>query len=86
MKKYMCKLGSFLEATIQEIECERETDSSVWIGGRRNAKRSEWSNYFDTWEEAHSSLLEAAERKATSARLALDRANGVMGNIKGMSR
>lgn len=86
MKKYVCELGMFSSPKITEVECEKETVSSVWIGGRRSAKRSEWKNYFDTWEDAHKALLESANKKLASAKLALDRVKGICENIKCMSR
>jgi len=59
MKKYFAQIQKrwSCQAEIKEIEVERETDSSVWINGRRNAKRSDWGNYYDTWQEAHDALL-----------------------------
>ena len=48
---------------ITPVECERETDSSVFIKGRRNAKRSTYECYYDTWDEAHSALVDAARHK-----------------------
>ena len=88
MKKYTCKLGSYLGlgAAIKEIECERQTDFFVWINGRRYSKRSEWINYFDSWEEAYAALLKVAERQIADARLELERANRVLLDIKRMSR
>ena len=86
MKKYVCILGNFLEVKIHEIECERETDYFVWINGSRRAKVSEWDNYFDTWEDAYSSLLKAAERKVDAASVSLDISNKVLDNIKKLSR
>lgn len=69
---------------IEKIEVERETDSSVWINGRRHYKRSVNEKYFDTWELAHACLLSRAEQKAADARMRLGRANGELGNVKGM--
>jgi len=59
MKKYKVRINKqwSCEAEIEEVEVERETDKSVWIDGRRNMKESDWANYYDTWEEAHSNLL-----------------------------
>jgi multidrug efflux pump subunit AcrA (membrane-fusion protein) len=73
------------EAKITQVEVERETDISVWINGHRNAKRSEWNNYYDTWEEAKAALQAKAQSQVDSLRLQLERAKGALGNIKGMS-
>ena len=78
------RTGGFGKNLIEEIEVERETDSSVWINGRRNAKNSSLHKYCDTWGEAHLFLLEKAERSLESARRSLERAQGEYGNIKGM--
>lgn len=78
---------------IEAVEVERETESSVWVvdtwrgergNTRRHAKRSDWDNYFDTWEEAKAFLMAQAEAKVTAARRALDSANGELGNVKGL--
>ena len=54
---------------IEKAEVERETESSVWIGGRRSAKISSYECYFDTFGEAKSYLLDMARKH-------LERANG----------
>lgn len=75
-----------LEARIERVEIERETEKSVWICGNRNAKRSEWYNYYDTWEDAHKALLNQQKACVDSLRLRLERSKGVLGNIKGMKK
>lgn len=82
MKKHMTSYGS----RIIEVEVERETESSVWVKGRRHNKRSEYENYWDSWEDAHSFLLQNAERWVEGARLRLERAKGEYGQIKGMKK
>ena len=37
---------------IRPVQVKRETETTVIIAGRRNAKRSMYDNFFDTWEEA----------------------------------
>lgn len=71
---------------ITAIEIERETDSSVWIGGRRSAKSTEYDNYFDTWDEAHKFLLDKAGALLDAARHRLQQAQAAHGNIKGMKQ
>jgi len=84
MLKY--KTQGFFDTRIDAVECERETDVSVFVGGRRNAKRSQYDNYFDTWEEAHSFLLKKADNEVIAARNTLQRMNARLGNIKGMKK
>jgi hypothetical protein len=78
---------------IESVEVERETEQSVWVCGvwhgkkvapRRHSKRSDWDNYFDTWEEAKAFLLANAERKVAHARRELEIANSELGNVKGL--
>ncbi len=59
MKKYVVTGYSrySVKPKIKEVEVERETDKTVWINGRRNAKISEWHNYFDTRGEAKGHLI-----------------------------
>lgn len=63
---------------------ERETDTSVFIGGRRNTKITAYRAYHDTWDQAHAYLLEGAERELAQARRALEVAQTRRDNIKGM--
>lgn len=72
MVKYKV-IPSHLRPEITAVECERETASSVFINGRRKAKRSTYENYYDTWDEAYSALIAAANYKAEYARAQLDR-------------
>jgi hypothetical protein len=69
--KYKVRLGRYPQPQIQTVECERETDYWVWIGSRRYAKFSAGCYYFDSWEEAHAALLEAAKRSLDNAKHAL---------------
>ncbi len=71
---------------IKPVEIERETDASVFIKGRRRAKRSSCESYFDTWEEAKAHLMSVAESKLNSARRELERCQGYYGNIKGLKK
>lgn len=76
MQKY--KLTAWLHGDprgcIVPVEVDRESDSSVWIGGRRCAKLSGYESYFDTFEEARSRLLEQAEERVAGHRRDLEKA------------
>jgi hypothetical protein len=75
---------------IEALEVLRETNSQVVraVGSnaieRREAKRSEHYNWFDTWGEAHAFLIERAEAEVQTLRNKLEQAKGRLGNIKGM--
>jgi hypothetical protein len=84
MKKYQA--SHYFRMDIIEVEVEKETDSSVWVKGHRNAKRSADATYCDTWDEAHNILLEKAQIRVDDARNRLNHANDVLGNVKGMKK
>jgi hypothetical protein len=46
------------DSQVYTVEVEKETASSVWIKGHRNAKVSEYSQYFDTELLAWQSLID----------------------------
>ncbi len=69
---------------IETVEIEKETAVSVWIKGRRNAKRSYWRNYHDTWKDAKQFIMDAAEEKVSQLRLQLELEKGKQANIKGL--
>jgi hypothetical protein len=79
-KATKCTWGKMIEP----VQVEKETASSVWINGRRNAKRTSYENYFDTWEEAKEFLTEYAENMLATARRSLETAQGFAGNVKGL--
>lgn len=71
---------------IEPVTVQKFTSGSVWIDGRRNARVIEWQGHFQTWEEAHAHLLSQANLDVLQARNALQRAQDVLGNIRGMKR
>lgn len=57
MIKYEAMNGMY-RSTIVKHEIERESDSFVWIkNGRRQAVKSQYSQFFNTWNEAHNFLI-----------------------------
>ena len=74
MIKYACRISHWgLDPEIKPIEVERETDNSVWVKGKRQAKKSDGRNYYDTWQEAHSALLDAAVGRVDNLTYAVKR-------------
>lgn len=75
MKWYNAKSGYSMG--IQEVEIDKETDQSVWIKGRRNAKRSSYDNFFPTYEEAyvfiHGKVCEEIEKRRQQLKWAEDK-------------
>ncbi|MGZ3351739.1 MAG: hypothetical protein ACXU89_22660 [Xanthobacteraceae bacterium] len=88
---------SFSADKIEEIEVVRETEQSVFlpvnarflagkkgVNERRDAKRSTYVQYHDTWADAHAFLVGKAQREVESLRSRLEQAKGKLGQIKGM--
>jgi hypothetical protein len=78
-------------AEINALEILRETEKQVVLAPKhtkgkesRENKKSDWQCWFDTWEQAHDFLVSEAQKKVDSLRLELKKANGCLGNIKGM--
>lgn len=69
---------------IERVEVDRETESSVFINGRRSAKVSGYENFHDSWAAAHACLLAKHQLQVNQLRRQLEAANGKLGNIKGM--
>lgn len=76
---------------IEALEVERETDKQVVLpaseGCRsiRENKVSDWSNWHDTWDDAHAFLVKEAEREVESLRMRLEKSKGKLGQLKGMT-
>jgi len=51
MIKYRTRFGK-----LEAIEVGRETAKMVYVNGYREGKRSEWSNYYDSFDEAKETL------------------------------
>ena len=90
MIKYMARVGY---AEIKPIDVVRETEKCIWIeretyGGdvrqSRSSKSSSYENYFDSFGEAKTFLMEHAQRKLDSAIRSLEKAQGYHGNVKGL--
>jgi hypothetical protein len=83
---------------IEQVECSKITDKSVFIVAEPNWKGemhqhskpqresifSQYRSYHKTWADVHAWLLAKAERDVAAARFRLERAQGEHGRIKGM--
>lgn len=49
------------EPRITVVEAERQSFRSIWVNGRRFAKRSYYTNFWTSWVEAHAFLFKHAE-------------------------
>jgi len=77
---------------IEALAVAKETAKQVayeteWYGERierREAKDSDHHSWHATWNEAHSRVVADAQKKVDGLRRQLERANGELGNAKGM--
>ena len=72
--------------TIRAVRVLRETAHQVVLADCTpgNARRAKANTYFPTWAEAHAHMLRMTQRELDAARVALARAQGRHGNVKGM--
>ena len=83
---------------IEQVECSKVTEKSVFIVAEPNWKgemyrlrkpqreniASAYRSYHKTWADAHAALLAKAELELDAARSRLERAQNEHGRIKGM--
>ena len=69
---------------IHAVDVDRANETSVFIGGKRKARRSSWETYHETWDAAHDFLLEAARMSHQHAQRNLDRARSALEAVKAM--
>ncbi|GAB1407704.1 hypothetical protein MASR1M8_16230 [Thermomonas brevis] len=76
---------------IKAFEVLRTTEKQVVLpnlhrkgGEEREAKETEWYTWHETWEAAHARIVADAQKKVDILRRQLERANGELGNAKGM--
>ena len=59
--------------TITARSCTGETkDFYTFFDGGRSAKRSQWNNYFPSWQEAKQFIVEKREQELASAKRKTD--------------
>ena len=56
---------------IELVEVERETESCVWINGRKNSKATSYECYHDTAEQAKQHIIAEAQKEVDAAKNAL---------------
>lgn len=77
---------------IEEVEVVKHTEKCVWYKYdwfgkeevRKAAKISGGNHYFESWQEAHSFLLDRYERKVQSLKQATHEANSLLGQVRKM--
>lgn len=81
MEKF--RTGGF-RSLIESVEIERETDTNVWINGRRSSKSTNYHKFFNTWDEAKAALVAKAERDLSNAKRTVDRARSTLEAMKAL--
>jgi hypothetical protein len=89
MIKYRSQFGK-----IEPVEIFRETEKQVVLvsrndatkEGRKEAKRTSWSNYHDTWEDAHKFLVDEASDDVDRKKRSLSSAEKELAKIQGMKK
>lgn len=90
-QKYMYEVG--WDDIINKVEIERETKLTVWVkrkhfGGRTNIercrKKSDYSMFFDTWEQAHMYIVEKWQSRFDYLKNQTDEASSKLEQFKAM--
>ncbi len=76
--KYYRLNPSWCIEVIEAVEVDRETESSVWIKGRRNSKLSSYENYFPTFSQAKEFAVARSTRAVEVAQRRLDSENAAL--------
>jgi DNA-binding transcriptional regulator GbsR (MarR family) len=69
----MYKAESWITEKIITIKVGKVTEKSIWVGGSRRARYSAYDNYFKTFDEAKTFLIEQAQKKVDIASATLAR-------------
>jgi len=74
---------------IEAIEVLRETEKQVVLSGkmeRRENKRSDWSNWHDTFDDARNFLIDLSEKEIKTLQSRIDGENLRLSRIKAMTQ
>lgn len=89
------RIARFAAGSIERVECTRETADFVFLLRRtyptgvkevRHAKRSQYECYYNTWEEAHASLVSETERTLRTAERALANAQSMTAKVAALTK
>lgn len=78
MSETWYKTGGYGRSLIEPVEIERFTDACVWIKGRRNARSTDFYNFYPTWQGAKDALVAKAEAKLERAKAEVERARSAL--------
>ncbi len=79
MTKFKTGLGK-----IERVECDRETETMVWVNGRGYKKLTSYESYFDSWNEAKAHMIRRAEEDVKWHERQLDAAKSKLANARAL--
>lgn len=80
MKKYLARFSS-----IWLVEVEKESESCVWIRGRKRLKTSSYESYFDTFEDAKASIVSECNAQVERYKKQLHAAKSALGSAEALT-
>ena len=89
------RTGRYAYNIIEPVVVVKSTAKTVtvkeadWNGRERESRsaiQSVYYQYFRTWDEAYAQALSSAEMEVNLARRALEKANGHLGNVRGLKK
>ncbi len=80
------RTGGYGVKEIEEIEIEKETESSVWVDGCVNRKWTDYHKYHASWKEAKAYLVDVAEQKLKRCLSQYDSARDKLSQIKKLEK
>lgn len=70
---------------IRTVEITKYTESSVWIGDRRQARLSSYENFFPDWQQARDFLMEKWQRRIENSEKTLEAQKRLLASIEAMT-
>ncbi|MEE9355217.1 MAG: hypothetical protein V3U75_06475 [Methylococcaceae bacterium] len=71
---------------VKAVKVDKDTDKSVVINGRRRAKRGNWDNYFDTFDEAKVTMVDKARANVKGCTMRLKEAETFLHKAQNIRR
>lgn len=72
------------EQRIKPVQVEKSTAATIWIDGRMNRTRSDYDNFFPTFEEAKAFGVEKYSRKVEQLKEQLQAAEKELAEIEAL--
>lgn len=69
---------------IFKVEIEKESKKSVWLKHGRELKKTEWQEYYDTWQSAYNALYGNQRKRNDSLKKQLEDSENILRQIKEM--